>query len=61
MAGYYELLFDQGFELKVFDKKKDKKLYDFFLPTVNNYMFWTFNLNEIIQHVVLVTDFFHLA
>ena len=47
MAGYYELLFDEGFELKIFDKKKDKELYNFFLPTVNNYMFWTFNLTDI--------------
>ena len=47
MAGYYELLFDEGFELKIFDKKKDKELYDFFLPTVNNYMFWTFNLTDV--------------
>lgn len=47
MAGYYELLFDAGFELKIFDRKKDKELYDFFLPTVNNYMFWTFNLSDV--------------
>ena len=47
MAGYYELLFDEGFELRIFDKKKDKEMYNFFLPTVNNYMFWTFNLTDI--------------
>jgi len=47
MAGYYELLFDEGFELKIFDKKKDKEMYNFFLPTVNNYMFWTFNLTDV--------------
>ena len=47
MAGYYELLFDEGFELRIFDKKKDKEMYNFFLPTVNNYMFWTFNLTDV--------------
>ena len=26
MAGYYELLFDAGFELKIFNKKKDKEV-----------------------------------
>ena len=47
IAVYYDLLFYKVFELKIFDKKKDKKLYDFFLPTVNNYMFWTFNLTDV--------------
>ena len=44
MQGYYEVLLDEGFKLKYFNKKKDKEVYDFFLPTIREYMFWTFDL-----------------
>lgn len=43
---YYQMLFDNKFELKIFDKNKDKDIYDFFLPFIRNYMFWTFNINK---------------
>lgn len=44
LAGYYELLFEDGFELRIFDKKKDKELAEYFLPAIKEYLFWTFNL-----------------
>lgn len=44
LAGYYELLLEDGFELRIFDKKKDKQLNEYFLPVVKEYLFWTFNL-----------------
>ena len=28
MAGYYELLLEDKFKLKIFDKKKDSKIYE---------------------------------
>lgn len=44
IAGYYELLLEGGFELRIFDKKKDKELAEYFLPLVKDYLFWTFGL-----------------
>ena len=44
LAGYYELLLDDGYKVKVFNKKKDKEIYDTFLPIIKEYMFWTFNV-----------------
>lgn len=44
IAGYYELLLESGFELRIFDKKKDKELAGYFLPLVKDYLFWTFGL-----------------
>ncbi len=43
LAGYFELLLESGFEVRVFDKKKDKELAEYFLPLVKDYLFWTFN------------------
>ena len=45
MAGYYELLLEDKFKLKIFDKKKDKELYNYFMPGIREYLFWSFNLN----------------
>ena len=45
MAGYYELLLEDKFTLKLFEKKKDKGIYDYFLPIARSFMFWTFDLN----------------
>ena len=47
MTGYYELLMEEKFNLRVFNKKKDKDIYDYFLPLTRNYMFWTFNLDKV--------------
>ncbi len=44
MQGYYETLLDDGYKIKFFNKKNNKEIYDFFLPAVRDYMFWTFNL-----------------
>lgn len=44
LAGYYELLFEDGFDLRIFDKKRDKELDEYFLPAIKEYLFWTFNL-----------------
>ena len=44
MQGYYEMLLDDGYEIKYFNKKNNREIYDFFLPAIRNYMFWTFNL-----------------
>ena len=45
MAGYYELLLEDKFKLRIFDKKKDNKIYEYFLPSIRNYMFWSFDLD----------------
>ena len=44
MQGYYEMLLDDWYKIKYFNKKTDKEIYDFFLPAMRDYMFWTFNL-----------------
>ena len=45
MAGYYELLLDDDYELKLFNKKKDKAVYEYFMPSIREYLFWPFDLN----------------
>lgn len=44
MQWYYETLLDDGYKIKFFNKKNNKEIYNFFLPTVRDYMFWTFNI-----------------
>lgn len=44
IAGYYEMLLDEGYRIKIFNKKKEKEIYKYFLPVIRNFMFWTFNL-----------------
>lgn len=46
IAGYYEMLLDDGYKIKIFNKKKDKEIYNYFLPIIRNYMFWTFNIEK---------------
>lgn len=46
LAGYYELLLDDGYKVKIFNKKKDQEIYDTFLPKVKEYMFWSFNVKN---------------
>lgn len=43
LQGYYEELLEKA-ELVKFGKKKNKNIYDYFLPQIRDYMFWTFNL-----------------
>ena len=56
MQGYYEVLLDEGFKLKYFNKKKNKEVYDFFLPTIREYMFWTFDLIEVEEFEKMSND-----
>ncbi len=44
MAGYYEMLLEDKYKMKVFDKKKDKTVYEYFMPTMREYLFWSYNL-----------------
>lgn len=46
MIGYYEILLDQKYAVKIFEAKNDKEIYDNFLPHMKNYMFWTFNISN---------------
>ena len=46
MIGYYEILLDQKYKVKLFDKKKDKEIYDILLPHIKDFMFWTFNVSN---------------
>ncbi len=46
MAGYYELLLEDKYRLKIFDKKKDRVIYDYFMPSVREYLFWSFDMNQ---------------
>lgn len=47
MAGYYELLLDAKYKLKIFNDKSDKELYDYFLPLIRKYLFWTFDVKKV--------------
>lgn len=47
IAGYFELLLESGFSIRIFDKKDDKELAEYFLPLVKDYLFWTFGLSTI--------------
>lgn len=46
MAGYYELLLEDNFKMKIFDKKKDKELYDHFMPSIREYLFWSYDIDQ---------------
>lgn len=41
----YKLLKDKHCNLKIFEKEKDLNLYTYFLPSVRDFMFWTFNMD----------------
>lgn len=47
LTDYYNMLFEKGFQLKVFKKEKDDDIYEYFLPLVRNFMFWTFDIDKI--------------
>lgn len=46
ITGYYEILLDNKYKLVEYEKKKDQEFYDYFLPKIRNFMFWTFNIKE---------------
>ena len=56
MVGYYETLLEDGYELKIFNKKEDKEIYDYFLPKIKDYMFWTFDLYKSGEYKSLTND-----
>lgn len=44
MHKFYQFLLNTGFEIKAWDKNKNKKIYNYFLPAIREFMFWTFDL-----------------
>ena len=46
LAGYYEILLDEKYELKIFNKNKNKDIYNCFLPNIRDYLFWSFELTN---------------
>lgn len=44
LAGYYEILLDEKYELKMFYKNKNKEIYNWYLPNIREYLFWSFEL-----------------
>ena len=46
MHDFYEMILNDGYNIKVFDKKKDIGIYKYFLPDIKEYMFWTFELKN---------------
>lgn len=46
MNGYYEILLDKKYKLKIFDKKQEKVIYDTILPDIKDFMFWTYNVSN---------------
>ena len=58
MAGYYEMLINDKFKLKLFNKKKDSDVYNYFMPSIREFLFWTFNMNgkEIINEYNQLTN-----
>ena len=46
MAGYYELLLEDKFNLKIFDKKKNSNIYDYFMPSIREFLFWSFDMDQ---------------
>lgn len=42
----YKKILDDGYELKILNKKTDKKIYDYFTPDIKNTFFWTFDVKN---------------
>lgn len=53
---YYDLLLNEGFNIKIFNKKKNVDTYEYFLPIIRNYLFWTFNLKNITEFKEMGND-----
>ena len=43
---YYKTLFNKKYSLRFFESNKDENIYKSFLPTIRNYMFWTFDISD---------------
>ena len=46
MHDFYEMILNDGYNIKIFDKKKDLGIYKYFLPDIKEYIFWTFELKN---------------
>ena len=46
VTDYYKSLLDEKYKIVIFNKKDNKDIYDYFLPTTRDYIFWTFNLTN---------------
>lgn len=57
LSGYYEILLDEKYKVKFFDKKKDKEVYDIFLPGIRNTLFWTFSVANNSAYLANKTEF----
>ena len=44
VRNFYEFLLSNNYNVKIFDKKKECKIYELYLPQIRNYLFWTYNL-----------------
>lgn len=56
LVGYYEMLLEDGYDLKLFNRKDDKEVYDYFLPKIREYLFWTFDLYKSDEYRKLGSD-----
>ena len=43
---FYEKIMILGYGVKIWNKKKDSKLYKFYLPVMREQMFWTFGITD---------------
>ncbi len=46
MHDFYEMILNDGYNIKIFDKKEDREIYNYFLPDIKEYIFWTFELKN---------------
>lgn len=46
MHKFYNELLENSYKIKIWDRSKDKGIYKYFLPSIRNYIFWTFDLKE---------------
>jgi len=53
---FYKKLIEDKYQLKIFDKKKDKEVYEYFLPVIRNYMLWTFQMNDVAEFKKMESD-----
>ena len=44
ISKYYEFLLNYKYQVRIFEKKKDEDIYNFFMPQIRDKIFWTFNL-----------------
>lgn len=52
----YKKLIDNEYQLKIFNKKTNKDIYDYFLPTIRDYMLWTFQMKDVGEFKKMQSD-----